>query len=298
MAAFHFLTRKYINPYKLIMVFGKKGSGKTTLMVRLAYQYLANGWEVYCTERLDGCHYIDYNDIGFFNIPPRSVLLVDEVGMIWDNRNFKNFKTEVRDWFKLQRHYKVKVFLFSQTFDIDKKLRDLTDEMYLCTNLFRVFSWAKRIRRRVILTKPQGDAPARIDEELQFDSLLFWLFGSRVLTFIPAYAPFFNSHGAPKLPEKEYEYLPPLNVPKSLKRREKTHQKLRMDKKDILLRWGLKVSFCVPSTDTEHANPPWRNWATAGWPCFAGLLRQLFHPDQNTFSSSRMLPSFPLWLMK
>ena len=50
-------------------------------------------------------------DIGFKQIPPNSVLLVDEVGMIWDNRQFKNFKPEVRDWFKLQRHYRVKVYL-------------------------------------------------------------------------------------------------------------------------------------------------------------------------------------------
>lgn len=236
LAAFHFLTRKYINPYKLTMVFGKKGSGKTTLMVRLAYQYLANGWEVYCTERLDGCHHIDYNDIGFYNIPPRSVLLVDEVGMVWDNRNFKNFKNEVRDWFKLQRHYKVKVFLFSQTFDIDKKLRDLTDDMYLCTNVLRVFSWAKRIRRRVVLTKPQGDSPARIDEELAFDSLLFWPFGARVLTFIPAFAPYFNSHNTPPLKDKEYELIPALNVPKSLRKREKPTKKWKINKGVILLR--------------------------------------------------------------
>ena len=82
MAVFHFATRKYLNPFKLTMVFGKKGSGKSTLMVRLAYKYLARGWNVYCTEKLDGCYFIDYNDIGFFNIPPNSVLLVDEVGMV------------------------------------------------------------------------------------------------------------------------------------------------------------------------------------------------------------------------
>lgn len=219
---FNLLTRKYKNPYKLTMIFGKKGSGKSTLMVRLAYQYLSLGWDVYCTERLDGCHFINYNDIGFYNIPEKSVLLVDEAGMIWDNRNYKNFKAEVRDWFKLQRHYKVKVILFSQTFDIDKKLRDLTDDMYLCVNVMRVFSWAKRIRRKIVLTKPTGDAPARIDEELQFDSFLFWPFGARILTFIPKYARYFDSHNCPVLPDKDYDYSPPLNVPKSLRRRRRS----------------------------------------------------------------------------
>ena len=209
-------------------------------MVRLAYEYLRKGWTVFCTEPLDGCYELRYEDIGFAQFPKKSVLLIDEVGMIWDNRNFKNFKTEVRDWFKLQRHYKCKVFLFSQTFDIDKKLRDLTDDMYLCTNVLRVFSWAKRIRRRVILTKPSGDAPARIDEELTFDLLLFWPFGSRIMTFIPKYSRYFDSHGAPVLGDKEFHYFPPLNVPKSLgmrlRRRQRKSRIGKRNKTVILLR--------------------------------------------------------------
>lgn len=235
---FHFLTYKYLNPFKLTMVFGKKGSGKSTLMVRLAYKYLALGWNVFCTERLDGCIHIDYKDIGFKNIPPYSVLLVDEVGMIWDNRHYKDFKTEVRDWFKLQRHYKVKVVLFSQTFDIDKKLRDLTDDMYLCVNVLRVFSWAKRITRRVVLVKPGPDTPARIDEELAYDSLLFWPFGSRILTFIPKWSPFFDSHNCPPLPEKEWVPEPELNIPKSLvrsRKKAKRKTKYRAVRKEVIL---------------------------------------------------------------
>lgn len=220
------LTRKYLNPYKLTMVFGKKGSGKSTLMVRMAYEYLEKGWTVFCTERLDGCVHINYNDIGFKQIPPDSLLLIDEVGMIWDNRAYKDFKTEVRDWFKLQRHYKVKVVLFSQTFDIDKKLRDLTDEMFLVSNKLRVFSWAKRIIRTVVLVQPGPDAPARIDEELKYDSLLWWPFGSRILTYIPKWAPYFDSHNCPVLEEKEWEIQPEIKVPKSLlKAREKDHRR-------------------------------------------------------------------------
>lgn len=215
------LTRKYLNPYKLTMVFGKKGSGKSTLMVRLAYEYLAKGWTVFCTERLDGCVHIDYKDIGYKLIPPNSLLLVDEVGMIWDNRQFKDFKPEVRDWFKLQRHYRVKVVLFSQTFDIDKKLRDLTDEMFLVSNKLRVFSWAKRIIRTVCLTKPSPDSPARIDEELKFDSFIWWPFGSRILTFIPAWAPYFDSHNCPELEKKDWEIQPEIKIPKSLQKTRK-----------------------------------------------------------------------------
>lgn len=242
----HFLTKKYLNPYKLTMVFGKKGSGKSTLMVRMAYEYLAMGWTVFCTERLDGCIHINYKDIGYKEIPPQSLLLVDEVGMIWDNRNYKDFKPEVRDWFKLQRHYQVKVVLFSQTFDIDKKLRDLTDDMFLCTNVLRVFSWAKRITRRVVLVQPGPDTPARIDEELAYDSLFWWPFGSRILTFIPSWAPYFDSHNCPKLTEVSWEKEPELKIPKSLRKARKKAAKRRSswirNKATILLRYSVTLA--------------------------------------------------------
>lgn len=206
---FHYSTRKYLNPYKLYMVFGKKGSGKSTLMTRLALDHLGKGWRVYCTEPINipGVRLFDVSDIGKKSFDEDSLVLVDEVGMIWDNRQFKNFALEVRDWFKLQRHYKCKVYLFSQSFDIDKKLRDLTDGLYLCNTILRVFTWAKRIHRSVVLTQAEADRESRISENLEFDSILAWPFGSRILTYIPKYARFFDSHCVPKLDPLPYQEM-------------------------------------------------------------------------------------------
>lgn len=208
MMVYHFLTRRFINPYKLTMIFGKKGSGKTTLLTKIALQYIKQGIPVYSTEVIPGTYQISPKDIGYVFFPPGSVLLIDEVGMIWDNRNFKNFKNEVRDWFKLQRHRKIRVFLFSQTFDIDKKLRDLTDEMYLVEKKFRVFSYAKRINKMTVLNKSTAESPSKLDEDLEFDSfLLFWC-GSRKFTFIPRYSRFFDSFEASDLEHIDYPFTP------------------------------------------------------------------------------------------
>lgn len=205
---FHLLTRKYLNPYQLIMIFGKKGSGKTTLLTKLAFQHKKKGWKVYSTEDIPGTYKIYPKDIGYTQFPEGSVLLIDEVGMIWDNRNFKNFDTKVRDWFKLQRHYGCKVYLFSQTFDIDKKLRDLTDSMYLVQKRFRVFSYSKQIYKRTVLNKSSADGPSKIDEDLVFAPfILFWM-GSRKFTYIPKYAAYFDSFEAPELAAREFEETP------------------------------------------------------------------------------------------
>lgn len=215
---FIYFTYKYRNPYKLIMVFGKKGSGKTTFLAKKSYQYLKKGRPVYTTEYIPGTIHFDVEKIGYITFPENAVLMIDEVGMIWDNRNFKTFKPEVRDYFKYQRHEKHTVYLFSQTFDVDVKLRNLTDAMYLCTCHFGWLSIARKIKRSIVLVQPIGDSESRIADNLEFEPWLWSLFGAGtiILTFIPRWTCLFNSHeklGLPMVGECE-----PVPVPASASR--------------------------------------------------------------------------------
>lgn len=215
---FLYLCRKYRNPYKLIMVFGKKGSGKTTFLAKTAYQYLKKGYPVYSTERIPGVVQFDVSEIGKVTFPENAVLLIDEVGMIWDNRNFKTFKPEVRDYFKYQRHEKHIVYLFSQTFDVDIKLRNLTDCMYLCVNHFGWLSVARKIKRSIVLVQPTGESESRIADNLEFEPILWSIFGAKtcIFTYIPRWTCLFDSHeklGLPIHPEVD-----PVPVPKSARK--------------------------------------------------------------------------------
>lgn len=212
---FAYFTYKYRNPYKLIMVFGKKGSGKTTFLAKKSYQYLKKGRPVYTTEYIPGTIHFDVEKIGYITFPENAVLMIDEVGMIWDNRNFKTFKPEVRDYFKYQRHEKHTVYLFSQTFDVDVKLRNLTDAMYLCTCHFGWLSISRKIKRSIVLVQPMGDSESRIADNLEFEPWLWSLFGAGtiIFTFIPRWTCLFNSHeklGLPMVGECE-----PVPVPAS-----------------------------------------------------------------------------------
>lgn len=209
LAVFHFSTRKYLNPYKLIFIFAKKGQGKSTLLTKIALQHLKRGWHVYSTEPIPGCYLIAPEDIGYFEFPWHSLVVIDEIGMIWDNRNFKSFKPEVRDWFKLQRHRKIKVICASQSFDVDKKIRDLADDMFLLQKKFRVFSYGKRILKILDITEATGDSESRIVDNLKFDSILWFWAGSRTLTFIPAWTKYFNTFAAPQLAYKDFPKISP-----------------------------------------------------------------------------------------
>mgnify|MGYP003517169155 FL=1 len=192
---FHKLTKKFLNPYKLVFVFGKKGSGKSTLIQKLSNKYYKNGWTVYSTEESLNPEIlpIDPKNIYNYEFPEHSCIFIDEVSLIWDNRDFKTMDKKVIEWFRYQRHHKCRVFLFSQTFDIDKKLRDLTDEMYLVNKYFRVLVRAKRILRKPIVVHPSPEAPARIDEDLIVDGPLMAFFGGRLYAFIPYWAKRYNS---------------------------------------------------------------------------------------------------------
>lgn len=238
MAVFLVFTDKYVNHYKLCMIFGKKGAGKSTTLARLARKHLDKGWTVYSTEHMDDVYYIpprligyveledfnyspfdpnDYKGLSrilhicinyFFPKRPKVLLLIDEVGSLYDNRDYKNFKPQVRDWFKLQRHRHCKCYMFSQTFDVDKKLRDLTDSMYLICNLFRVFTYGKRINKFITIKESATDDSSSLAEGMKFDSFIFFLLGSRTLLFIPKWAKYFDSFVAPalpKIPEESWE---------------------------------------------------------------------------------------------
>lgn len=200
---FHFLTRKYINPYKLYMVFGKKGSGKTTMLEMLASRYLKEGRTVYSTVPIRGTYEIKPEQVGKYEFDPGSVVLIDEAGMCYDNRKFKSFSDETRDWYKLQRHRHLIVYLFSQDFDIDLKLRTLTDEMWLVRKFFRVFSVSRRIDRTIVLNKSTADAPSSIAENLQFVPI--FLPNSIRIIFLPAHVGKFDSFAAPPLLRREFQ---------------------------------------------------------------------------------------------
>lgn len=225
------IARNYANPYKLIMIFGKKGSGKTTLLVKLILQHLKKGWIVYSSipVNIPGVRLFDVKDIGPHAFPENSVIFIDEVGMIWDNRDFKNFKSNVRDYFKYQRHYKNKVYLFSQTFDVDVKLRNLTDYMFMCRCVANVFSVATRISRKLVVVEPTGESEGRITDGYQVEPFWLTLIGMKVayFTYIPKYAGYFDSHELlPGITDMPFNTVPgELKKKRDRKRKSKSNDK-------------------------------------------------------------------------
>lgn len=182
-------TRKYLNPYKLYVLFGPKGVGKSTLLQKLARYYKKRGYTVYCNigdcdskdviqipiddlPRLSHAGHQIYHYKNFepskkikeeyekqgINSPPyvklHSVIFHDEINLKFDNRNFKNFSKEDQQYFRLQRHYKHIYIGFSQTFDCDKKIRDLADYVVIIKKSFRIWIRSKAYYKKPVIISP------------------------------------------------------------------------------------------------------------------------------------------------
>lgn len=180
------------NFYKLIMIFGKKGSGKTSIIAKYSQKYIKKGYKVYCNVELPGTYLYDPQDIGLNTFSPNSIVFCDEVGLIWHNRDYKNFKKCLIEWFKLQRHYKIRMYLFSQTFDTDKVLRDLTDEMYLITRLGKC-SILRKINKYIGISKDK-DGNGQLVDCYKFGSIFDIKF-----IYLPRYYGLFKSFEVPEL---------------------------------------------------------------------------------------------------
>lgn len=181
---FHLLTRKYVNPYTLDIYFGKKGCGKSCTLQRLATKYHKLGWTVFCdfdNTKLNFVYQINMEQLHQYKFPENSVLLIDEINLYWDNRDFAKFPKELQVWFRFQRRKRCKVIMFSQTYDCDKKIRDLADRLYICERFLRIFTSITAYSKKVVVL----DAKERGDTAIMTDTFVRGPIWTKSFTFIP-----------------------------------------------------------------------------------------------------------------
>lgn len=114
----------------IIYIAGNIGAGKTAYSVKLARQALKSHRIVYSTEYIQGCYRLDLSDLSSCRPCSGSLIIVDELALKANSRDFAKLNRALLAFFKLCRHYKCECILISQTFgDTDKQIRELASRV-------------------------------------------------------------------------------------------------------------------------------------------------------------------------
>lgn len=188
------ITSKFNSPYTLDVIFGKKGCGKSTTLNKLAFKYYSKGWNVFCDlndSMQSFVTQIDASQLWKYKLPANSVVFVGEANLHWDNRDFKDFPKPLQKYFRKQRHKRVKIILFSQTYDTDKKIRDLADRLYIATKKLKIWTCCTPyVKTPCIVPAREAKDTAKLTDD--FVKVPFFMFQG-ITTFIPRWVNSFDS---------------------------------------------------------------------------------------------------------
>lgn len=138
-------TRKYVSPYTFTLVFGKKGAGKSLMMQKDLIKHHKRGWHCFADSNthLPFVTKIDATRIFEYKFPRNSFIAIDEMSILFNNREFSNFDKRIDAWSREIRKKGIRLVGYSQSFDVDRKLRLLTDRLALQRKFLRVFTYRR-----------------------------------------------------------------------------------------------------------------------------------------------------------
>lgn len=200
--------------------FGVPGCGKTTNLVKIArkeQKRLKKHYkEIYTINfQCVGCIPIEFDDLKTYKFKD-ALILIDEITMDADNRSFKTFPREIRDFFILHRHLGVDIIYATQNYEnVDKKIRDLTSELWYMSKsvvpILKNFTTSKRIYRNININEFTSD----LTLGYRFCNFIEMLFASNMeITWRRKYYKYYDSWDELNMKERE---LYPTNEEKRIK---------------------------------------------------------------------------------
>jgi hypothetical protein len=194
--------------------FGLPGCGKSTILTKIAQKELRRIKKgrscydiVFTNYYCEGCYKLNFEDLGRYETL-NALILLDEITLDADNRNFKSFGQEKKEFFLLHRHYNCDIVYFTQQWDgVDKKIRAITSNMYFVNKAFANLSNVKifkalsqvSVAKRIFRTLEINEYTKDIVYGYRFPTFWEYLLGKHMvqLTFRPRWYKFFDSFDKP-----------------------------------------------------------------------------------------------------
>lgn len=196
------MSRKLKNNYKITCIVGSPGSGKSATAQYLILKNLKEGKKVWSNMSFYGAMKLDLNDLGKVNFTEKDeegVFIIDEAGISFNSRQWDKLSTDIIEFLKYHRHYRLDIYFFSQGDDMDKSIRTLSQQWYKVIKLpIPFFKFSALIPVDVSLDIIDGQWKLAYKQDSFF--LGWW--------FIPIYKSFkyYDSYSRPNLPEKDFKF--------------------------------------------------------------------------------------------
>lgn len=195
----------------LTCYFGVPGCGKTTILTKIAqkelhrikkgksaYKHILTNF--YC----QGCEMVTFDDLKDSYISD-SLILLDEITLDSDSREFKNFSKGHKDFFTLHRHLHNDIVVFCQDYSrMDKTIRNNVYDLWYVTKsvipFFRSFSVARRIYRNIAINEMSSE----LTLGYRFANFTERLFSSNCkIIWRRPYYKYFNSYDTTPLADRQ-----------------------------------------------------------------------------------------------
>lgn len=187
------------------LVFGLPRCGKTTYLTYIARRALRKKknsvgclfWKspvgdfqpyerVYTNFPVAGCYQLDFDKLGIEQFE-NCLIVIDEIMLLCDSRDWKNYAKHLRDFMALHGHYRVDIVAASQSYkDCDLRIRNLAERLL----------WIQKIGSfsRISPIKKTWAIEESIEEAYQLGSPI-----SSVFIYRPLVYKYFDSFAAPQL---------------------------------------------------------------------------------------------------
>lgn len=176
--------------------FGVPGVGKSTVLVREYKKNKRRYDHIYTINiQIKDVEMISMHDLEKYKFR-NTLILWDEITMDADNRSFKSFSSDLRDFFILHRHLGCDIIYATQNFEnVDKKVRDLTSELWYMSKsvvpFLKLFTTSKRIYRQININEHTSE----LTLGYRFCNFLESIFVSNFkLVLRPLYYKYFDTH--------------------------------------------------------------------------------------------------------
>lgn len=176
--------------------FGCPGCGKTTLLAKIAQKALRRKEydHVYTNFPCYGCEQISVDDLCLYRFG-HSLILLDELTLDADSRDFKNFEQGLKEYITMHRHDGARIIYFVQDYSrVDKTIRNCTfDLWYMQTTtipFLRHFSIAKRVFRKMDINEYKSEIVYGYRFRNKIESFTI---STIKIVFRPRWYPYFNS---------------------------------------------------------------------------------------------------------